>query len=456
MLRYLEPLVPKFLKRWDRQLLLNYPVIWATRIHMVLFFSTVALGLLGIHLLTRPLSTASVPEVYAVYGLLFIPCIIATAVWGLSVYQRRPELHFGQYSLRQEVMVHGLYLAALIMIFVLPLAYFGGLQWRISRVVTTAQYIEDMRLLNEAAVYTGKYDPETDSQPDGEAMPFSEVIFFAENPGYYEQLYNNRYARYETLNKEKAMRQAEAERALLKAIRARSEAEHVQRIELLQDCMQRYAGATALSSAEIFTNFRNQQAYLNNDILENQDSWRRIHQNTGLIEDARNFFSRELSPKRAMSGINALIFAALLVLFAYLVFMKSGLKAFLLSLVTFVAGTMALAFTEMMLRDFLPTDDDLRIPLYFTAALLGMGALAFRQRGSLLIRQIALTLTSALTPMALTGWMIWYSDQYDVWVKGNTLGATGLISGIFVAVYLCWHVLYSPQFRRLAASPANS
>ncbi|WNJ16315.1 hypothetical protein [Pontibacter sp. G13] len=90
MNRFFSSFAPAFLKRWDSALLMNYPRLWAARIHIIgLGLALMAIGLVKVYLLT-PVSTHSVPTLDEPHYLLaWIPAGLILLYWGWGVYQYR-------------------------------------------------------------------------------------------------------------------------------------------------------------------------------------------------------------------------------------------------------------------------------------------------------------------------------------------------------------------------------
>lgn len=145
MIRRLEFLIPAFLKRIDQQLLLRHPIVWASRVHYVLFYG--GLSVLAMWMMSYlPMSQNSRPDIDQQVLIAFIPAVIGLLVWAYHVGQHRAEVLFGRQSLKQRLMAQGLFLMCISIFVSLPLVYGQSLAYRAAHSVISHQSIYDYGL----------------------------------------------------------------------------------------------------------------------------------------------------------------------------------------------------------------------------------------------------------------------------------------------------------------------
>ncbi|MEM7367982.1 MAG: hypothetical protein AAF587_05235 [Bacteroidota bacterium] len=140
MIRRLQFLIPAFLKRIDHYLLLNHPIVWASKVHYVLFYG--GLSVLGIGLMSLlPLSHNSRPDVDQQVLLAIIPAAIGLLLWAAQVGKHRAEGLYGSYSLKTRILAQALFMLCLSIFVSLPLIYGQCLAYRAANSVIANQYI---------------------------------------------------------------------------------------------------------------------------------------------------------------------------------------------------------------------------------------------------------------------------------------------------------------------------
>lgn len=150
MHRLLARLVPPFLRRLDQSLLLHHPAIWATRIHYVLFYGVLGLGLLTLHALSRPLALPDLPQPGANLAWLTLAALAALAFWGWQSRAFRDQVPRGLgcwYLLGVSLLALG------------PLLYTSLLTWRIDRAFSLETLRAEIDALNQGGAYFYGHNP---------------------------------------------------------------------------------------------------------------------------------------------------------------------------------------------------------------------------------------------------------------------------------------------------------
>ena len=104
MRRKLKSYLPGFFKQIDQKLLLNYPNIWATNLHYVLFLGTIGFGLMGFYAMVKPIDLTDVPNPHVSYSLAIIPAIIFFLIWAYFTSRLQIEKRFGEIQRKQKVL----------------------------------------------------------------------------------------------------------------------------------------------------------------------------------------------------------------------------------------------------------------------------------------------------------------------------------------------------------------
>lgn len=148
-MHFLNKLIPNFLKKLDRHLLLNHRLIWETKFHFVLFYGLLAFGgytLLG---LIYPISLkSSLPDPVSVGIIAGIPAFILLCYWIYTQAQYAIESDFGRLFSGLAQWRFLIYFSS-ILIFIAPATHLGFLiNDRIANLVEGKELDEDVLSLN--------------------------------------------------------------------------------------------------------------------------------------------------------------------------------------------------------------------------------------------------------------------------------------------------------------------
>jgi hypothetical protein len=169
MLKKADILTPSWLKRLDKYLLLNHPAIWASRIHYVLFFGGVGMGLLLAKAWLGPLSLSNIPDPDFHFWLAAVPCILLLPLLTYQLSLFRLESKFGLrpsgYPAFQQISLA----VSLALLFLIPLVYAQHLNFRIGSERSASQLSQELNQLHMGDVYfpTASYVFKDRARQDG-------------------------------------------------------------------------------------------------------------------------------------------------------------------------------------------------------------------------------------------------------------------------------------------------
>lgn len=153
MLRKLDLFIPGFLKKLDRHLLLHRPGLWSSRIHYVLFFGLIALGIAILRATVLRVQPSDVPNPEIGFAILTIPALAALVFWAwqlsmFSLEKRHGILQTGFSLQNQLVFAVGVVLFAM-----LPFSYSSITADKARKVVPKHELIQDVNALNLGSRY---------------------------------------------------------------------------------------------------------------------------------------------------------------------------------------------------------------------------------------------------------------------------------------------------------------
>lgn len=159
MASQLRRLIPPFLRQLDLWLQENHPRLWATRIHLHLWFIALLDALAFVLGLLIPVSAHRHPEPEEVWGYMMVPTVVYACFWVYRVLLFTVERRFGQRHFYAEVGELLLHWLSLLLILTLPMTLSLTLAWRIGHLVTDERLNHDVDALH--AVVPWLYGSET-------------------------------------------------------------------------------------------------------------------------------------------------------------------------------------------------------------------------------------------------------------------------------------------------------
>lgn len=155
----MENMLPNFMKKLDRFLLLHLPFLWATRFHLFVFFWVFALLInAGISSLL-PADTGTADSEGVLLTSSAVISLIMFVAWVFQLRKFSVERDFGTVSQGRHYFRHFLFALSLGMIMYLPLFSFENYQKRVAAIAEYKELIADYNALNVGgAFFTNPYN----------------------------------------------------------------------------------------------------------------------------------------------------------------------------------------------------------------------------------------------------------------------------------------------------------
>ncbi len=151
----LAKFIPPFLKKIDRYLLLNYPTIWVTNIHFLLFY--------GLLLDVSLFAFSYIFTEYQPYDLTFrmensvllmvIPVIALFVFWFIHQARYNVDKNYGKLSLRQDFINFLMYWLSTILIYSLVVIIPFGKTEKIKHSINEEELKTDIKTYNDLSVF---------------------------------------------------------------------------------------------------------------------------------------------------------------------------------------------------------------------------------------------------------------------------------------------------------------
>lgn len=145
--------IPSFLKRFDEYLLLNHPLFWISKLHIVLFFGMFMLLFSALVGLVIPLNLSNTQDLGLWYFLFSILSVIALCFWIYRNVIFNIEKKYGLRQWTDEYKIFFLNFACVLMFLSFPLPFTAIYNQRVANFVTDEELIDDINQLNLAAPY---------------------------------------------------------------------------------------------------------------------------------------------------------------------------------------------------------------------------------------------------------------------------------------------------------------
>lgn len=179
-MRKLRQLTPPALLRLDRYLLLHHPSLWATRIH---YFLPVLLGFAGL-IFFKDVSTkielSNVPNMDVQFYGLFFPLILLFLYWVYQLGQHKLEKQFGENPRSQQLSTQFIYLLCTALLVSIPFLHTGILIKKADSLIDKSELVEDVNILNTGNIYFSISKDEYNSHPNSDFTP--RMMYDAKSP----------------------------------------------------------------------------------------------------------------------------------------------------------------------------------------------------------------------------------------------------------------------------------
>lgn len=409
-MRFKDKITPGFLLKIDKYLLLNYPHVWATQIHQLVFWMTPLVIMMAIWAFCTPVYTYDVPVVIESVFFTMIPMGIIFLYWSYQMSLYNAETQFGRISTRIQHFRLLIGLGGIFLLMIGPFVYAVVLNQRIAAIATHAEIVEDINTINTSILYQHKLkiSPEDSGQ-------IADIISL-----YIPETSNDDYPQIQPLTYEAL--EANAEKIVQNSVGS-------------TDLMQRAMGVKDKYYRPYSSFYTETYDPMDLNTYEVSRNMERI-----LLAKERSIFKR--GDKEV--PILWVLFLAWLGLMLT-VFLRTGLRIFTISAISGFALSLAAVFvSELAQYDI--RFDTLRV-LYFIAWLIAVG-LTFSGRNTTkfnLVRKVALSLIVAFSPLVF---FMFFG------LTGNWESLTGIMAGVG-ATYLGWFVLLNRRMNFYIAQPKD-
>lgn len=149
----LKKLIPPFLRRIDAYLLLNYPVAWISKIHIVLFYGLITWSLSALSGFVIPINLSQTQDLGLWYFLFTILAIVALCFWIYHNIIFNLEKKFGKRSWTDAYKAFFLNLCCVFIFISFPIPFTSIYNLRVAHTVTDEEFINDINTLNAGETF---------------------------------------------------------------------------------------------------------------------------------------------------------------------------------------------------------------------------------------------------------------------------------------------------------------
>lgn len=149
----MKKLIPGFLRKLDDYLLLNYPLLWISKIHYVLFFSLILFCFSAIAGLIIPLNISQTQDLGLWYTMFTIIAIVGLCFWIYWNVIFNIEKKFGLRHWTDEYKVFLLGFTSVLLFLSSPFPFTAIYNQRVATIVSDDELVEDINNLNLASPY---------------------------------------------------------------------------------------------------------------------------------------------------------------------------------------------------------------------------------------------------------------------------------------------------------------
>ena len=412
MNHHLQKIIPPLLKRLDNYLLINYPGIWATRIHYLLSGAAVLL-LLGTLIAWAQVDVKdfSSPEFHL--SLMIIPVMIVLVVWTISVSRYRIESHFGKISGLQKLIRELIFILSMTILASIPFAYGYMVAGFNATRIADKDLAKDINSLN--IVFANLRFPQTEYNPYPEWTPIP--LYENGNLEYLTgpELYN------EWESADSTSRTAMVNHAL--------------------QAMNRYVGGYRIQEkvnpATIFTS-----------VTFEKVKW----PVNRVSEVKRSFHDMQLIGMDIYKVFFVISFFSIASLLLFFLFIQMGWKGFSLTVILAVLSSIAGVVLIDMVGMFLDFNLDLLTNMLLSVVWIFFIWFSYFGPNSKkwdYIKKLGLALGAGFTPLVFSLWMQFPFTSSS----GPLVPYWELIFISFILTYILWHILFYPRFKMLEAAP---
>lgn len=144
-----RPLVPGFLKRLDKKLMSDFPLIWTLRVHFVIWYAILAILVSSIYFFIKPDDPRLDSSVYFPITVMVIVSLVTTVVWLIFLLRFNVFKRFGHYRATHGVISFFAYFISVLTIFSLPFLPALVEDIRSTREFNPKTTVEEVNLMNK-------------------------------------------------------------------------------------------------------------------------------------------------------------------------------------------------------------------------------------------------------------------------------------------------------------------
>ena len=427
-MRKLELIIPGFLRQFDRYLLENNPIVWASKLHYVAFFSTLVTIPLILRAFIWSPSLDMIPDLELSLGLMMVPTAILGIIWLISQIRFNSHKEFGTNTSLTLAGKMGLSLTVLIAI-VAPLIIYGNvMSWKVAHSLSDQEFSSDINALNIGATY---YMYEQDQIYD------------------HPYLYGN-YTPWQWEGSQAVLSGSELREIFSKV--TLSKAEMIQEVRTFQHALLKYGGKPKLSPEEVVENFTLGMRETN---YYNGFRPKEIHRNLDRIAISKTHKLFSISDFEFFGG---LLLTMLYSVFILLIYKSVDWKYFLTGLISSMLIPPAVAMLGLgsreLLQPFMYMKEQNAIFLYILGGgifLLIQSLRVFYKEKSDWLTGTSLVSLSFMTPFAPFLVMAYIDSNSGIWITEMDVWVSLYVGvAFFIGIFL---VAYRKAFQRLYALP---
>lgn len=416
MLRKLDLLVPSFLKEIDKQLLLKQPGLWASRIHYVVYFGSLGLGLAALRASIQPINLQDLPHPESAFAVLTIPAILALFFWAWWLQMFHVEKKHGIRDAMASIRNQFLYASGILLFASAPFIYSHLLSQKIAETVSHEVFIQDINTLNIGERY------------------------FPGDAGYSLNWNHVDYQYW--MGGSHTLTEQEIRQIYRKNPRREDKLKQISAYMLV---FYKYGGELPLNSAEEVLEHYEYRMHKSFDY----ESKYKVQANLAIIEEAHEN-SLSFQHKDFQQASIFFIFSAWLML---LVFTQSNWKHFLLTAVVGVAGCIFAGIFTAVMIEFFHINEAAPTSMLFLAILIFLLIQSYRNYNTRRLnvwKVVSLSLATAMTPLVPLMMMLMVDSHFSQDTLFNMLYV-----GMFIGL-ITWNIAYHRRFVELQAMPKEN
>ena len=418
MIRKLDIFIPDLLKKIDKNLLLNQPGIWSTKIHFVAFYVLAAMSfstlLAWIQVDIKELSD---PENHLVF--MFVPAAIGLIFWVFRVVKFNVERGFGISSGIEMFKKQVIYGLCILMFASLPFYYGYMVSHFNAESVSDKQLVEEVNIVNLAYANL-TYKPNQPAPPYSNWTP---VTLSSPLDGYMT-----------------------TGRELYIKWNRMTLSERINHLDKYQEILKKYSTSRYYEqdSQEMMTTFYNthnlgnlagvRSFYETKSALDQINRAKRNHNN-------RNNYSS--------TDVSVFLFMAFLTWLAVMIAIRTSRKHSLTAIVTTIVGFFAAGLILSMTRLAYHGNSDELVGLMFFGAFAFLLLQSFSRKNSQKInfwKSVGLIIAVGMTPFIFIVWEGFIGKGIDT--------ETVTYGGIILS-FVLWNLVYNRQFVSLRSAPSQ-